>query len=283
MNGDDPERTQLFVPDAATCLAASEIAAALRISPVTAGIRVRDAVTMTTDLCPTLRALEQGRIDRGKARVLAEHCHPLNPEHTAAVQSLVLPTAEQPSTSELRDLTGQAVLTIDPTGSQERHDTAAARRDLTLRAQPDAMATLNAFLPADGAVKIFQISDLLATGTAGAPGDTRGIGARRVDALVDIADQLLTNGFLDLTGYLGTELPDHGTARARGRYADPDLTGNTEPDPGTFGDAATGTGGDAEPGTVDGEPGPARDNGTDDDTNTAATDADTGPTDDQAP
>ena len=59
------------------------------------------------------------------------------------------------------------------------------------------MASLKAYLPADGAVKIFQISDLLATGTAGTPGDTRGIGARRVDALVDIADQLLTNGFLD--------------------------------------------------------------------------------------
>jgi len=233
MNGDDPKRTELFVPDAATCLAASEIAAALRISPVTAGIRVRDAVTMTTDLCPTLRALEQGRIDRGKARVLAEHCHPLNPEHTAAVQSLVLPTAEQLSTSELRDLTGQAVLTIDPTGSQERHDTAAARRDLTLRAQPDAMATLNAFLPADGAVKIFQISDLLATSTAGTPDDTRGIGARRVDALVDIADQLLTNGYLDLTHYIdhpGQTHPDHQQTAAKPAAERPHTaTGTTNP------------------------------------------------------
>jgi hypothetical protein len=73
------------------------------------------------------------------------------------------------------------------------------------------MATLQAYLPADGAVKIFQISDLLATGTAGTPRDGRGIGARRVDALIDIADQLLSNGYLDLTNYLGTELPDHGT------------------------------------------------------------------------
>ena len=52
---------------------------------------------------------------------------------------------------------------------------------------------LKAYLPADGAVKIFQISDLLATGTAGTPGDTRGIGARRVDAL-----ELSTIGYLDL-------------------------------------------------------------------------------------
>ena len=79
-------------------------------------------------------------------------------------------------------------------------------------------------------MKIFQISDLLATGTAGTPGDTRGIGARRVDALVDIADQLLTNGYLDLTGYLGAELPDHGTPRPRGGCPDPDLTRDAEPD-----------------------------------------------------
>ena len=58
----------------------------------------------------------------------------------------------------------------------------------------DAMATLKAFLPADGAVKLFQVSDLLATGTAGAPVTTRGIGARRADALVDLADRLLPTG-----------------------------------------------------------------------------------------
>ncbi len=80
---------------------------------------------------------------------------------------------------------------------------------------PDGMATLKAHLPADGAVKIFQVTDLLATGTAGTPGDNRGIGARRVDALVDIADHLLTHGFVDLTDYLGEELPDHGTPTPR--------------------------------------------------------------------
>ena len=121
----------------------------------------------------------------------------------------MLPTAGDLTTSELRDITGHAVITVDPDGAQERHQVAAARRELALQALPDAMASLKAYLPADGAVKIFQVSDLLATGTAGTPGDTRGVGARRVDALIDIADQLLTNGYLDLTDYLGRELPDH--------------------------------------------------------------------------
>ena len=114
--------------------------------------------------------------------MLTEQCAPLTAEHTAAVQDLVLDAADGLSTSELRELTAQAVITVDPAGAQDRHERAAATRELKLRSQPDAMATLTGYLPADGAVKIFHISDLLATSTAGAADDTRGIGARRIDA-----------------------------------------------------------------------------------------------------
>ena len=207
---EDPNNVEMFVPEAAASLAAAEVAAALRISPVTAGIRVREAETMTTDLAPTLNLLHNGTLDRGKARIIAEHCAPLTPDHKAMLQDLVLPHGGTSTSSELRELAAQAVIVIDPDGADERHKAAAARRDIALSALPDAMATLRAFLPADGAVKIFQVSDLLATGTAGTPGDTRGIGARRIDALVDIADQLLTHGYLDLGNYLGGPLPDHG-------------------------------------------------------------------------
>ena len=213
--GDDDIHTALFVPEAAVSLAAGEIAAALRISPITAGIRVRSAQDMTTVLAPTLTAMETGVLDRGKAMIIAEHCAPLSPEHTTAVQDLVLRRAGSLSNGELRDLTGEAVITVDPDGARERHDHAAARRALVLNALPDAMACLRATLPADGAVKIFQLSDLLATATAGAPDDLRGIAARRADALVDVAEQLLTHGHLDLTGYLGAPLPDHSSPSPR--------------------------------------------------------------------
>ena len=210
ISDDSDEVVQSLVPDAAKSLASAEVAAALRISPVTAGIRVREADSMTTVLAPTLAALENGVLDRGKARIIAEQCDPLKPEDKAAVQELVLPLAGAATSSELRDLTGQAVITVDPDGCEERHKAAAARRELAIKALPDAMATLKALLPADGAVKIFQLADLLATATAGSHGDERGIGARRIDALVDVADQLLTLGSLDLSHYLGNPLPDHG-------------------------------------------------------------------------
>ena len=119
---------------------------------------------------------------------------------------------------------------MDPEGCDERHQAAAARRELAIKALPDAMATLKAFLPADGAVKIFQLTDLLATATAGSHGDNRGIGARRIDALVDIADQLLTLGHLDLSYYLGNPLPDHGSPRTRAAADDSHIDcGDSDP------------------------------------------------------
>ena len=214
---DDPDQVARYIPEAAATLAEAEVAAALRIPCRTAGIRVTEAGTMTGTLAPTLTALEHGVLDRAKARVIADHCRPLTPDQTQDLQELVLPDAGALTTSELREVAGQAVIIVDPDGAENRHQQAAARRELQLQPQPDGMATLKAHLPADGAVKIFQVSDLLATGTAGTPGDTRGIGARRVDALVDIADHLLTHGFVDLTDYLGAELPDHGTPTTRTR------------------------------------------------------------------
>jgi hypothetical protein len=117
------------------------------------------------------------------------------------------------------------VITADPDDAADRHRRAAARREVRVTPGGDAMATLKAFLPADGAVKLFQVSDLLATGTAGVPGDDRGIGARRADALVDLADRLLSDGHIDLTGYLGQPLPDHSQPHPRTDPTRPDHTG----------------------------------------------------------
>ena len=101
---EDPNNVEMFVPEAAASLAAAEVAAALRISPVTAGIRVREAETMTTELAPTLDLLHNGTLDRGKARIIAEHCAPLTPDHKAELQELVLPHGGTSTSSELREL-----------------------------------------------------------------------------------------------------------------------------------------------------------------------------------
>ena len=73
-NDDDPDQVAHFVPLAAASLASEEVAAALRIPCHTAGNRVAEADRMTGVLAPTLNALEQGSLDRVKARVIADHC-----------------------------------------------------------------------------------------------------------------------------------------------------------------------------------------------------------------
>ena len=223
--GDDyHSNVQLMVGEAAGSLAASEIAAALRIAPVTAGIRVREAQALTETFTPAREALENGDLDRGKLRAILEQVHVLPADKIGPVLAQVLPAAVDRSTSEIREIAAQAVITADPDDAADRHRRAAARREVRLTPGSDAMATLKAFLPADGAVKLFQVSDLLATGTAGVPGDDRGIGARRADALVDLADRLLSDGHIDLTGYLGQPLPDHGQPRPRTNPTRPDHT-----------------------------------------------------------
>ncbi|WP_395729456.1 DUF222 domain-containing protein [Nakamurella sp.] len=215
----DDQIVQAMVPEAAQSLAAGEIAAALRIAPVTAGIRVRNAVALTEEFAPAREALEDGVLDRGKLRAVMDQVQVLPAEQIGPVLDQVLPEVADRCTSEIREITAQAVITADPDGATDRHRQAAARRELTLSPGTDAMATLKAFLPADGAVKIFQVSDLLATGTAGVPGDHRGIGARRVDALIDLADRLLSDGHIDLTGFIGQPLPDPTSPTHRPRRA----------------------------------------------------------------
>ena len=196
----DLEVVQTIVTDRAAFLAATEVAAALRISPITAGLRVRKAKELCEQLPDTVAALAAGRIDRGRALLMAERTAVLSPELRLAVQDRVLPLAETRSAGNLRGLLDRAVIAADPAAAEEREQKAQRERELTLLPLPDGMASVKAFAPAAGAVSIFAVADLLAGRTGGV--DDRPVGARRVDAWVDIAEQLLTYGRVDLSGLL---------------------------------------------------------------------------------
>src|SRR5664279_4894553 len=88
----------------AASLAAAEVAAALQISPITAGSRVRKAQDLCDALPATLNALADGRIDRGRAWLIAERTAPLSPSLREAVQDRILPIAEDRSAGNLRSL-----------------------------------------------------------------------------------------------------------------------------------------------------------------------------------
>ena len=236
----DLDTVETLVQERAASLAAAEVAAALQISPITAGSRVRKAQDLCEGLPATVRALAAGRIDRGRAWLIAERTAPLRPSLREAVQDRILPIAEDRSAGNLRGLLDRAVIAADPQAAENRESKAKRERELVLRSLPDGMASVRAFAPADAAMSIFTLADLLAdkTGTD----DDRPVAARRVDAWHDIAEQLLTHGYVDLTDLLDDAEGAPGSAGGAPGEADQNsstagvgaamqATSNPDPDP----------------------------------------------------
>lgn len=102
---------------------------------------------------------------------------------------------------QVRDAVRRAEQTHAPEQALERHDRACAERGVWLRPAADAMAWVNALLPAADAMRVMTAVDALATSCA--PEDPRGADARRADALADLAGAVLDRG----TDLDGTPLP----------------------------------------------------------------------------
>ena len=137
----DLDTVETLVQERAASLAAAEIAAALQISPITAGSRVRKAQDLCDGLPATVDALASGRIDRGRAWLIAERTAPLTPSLREAVQDRILPIAEDRSAGNLRSLLDRAVIAADPHAAENRERKAKHDRELVLRSLPDGMAS----------------------------------------------------------------------------------------------------------------------------------------------
>ena len=210
----DLDTVETLVQERAASLAAAEVAAALQISPITAGSRVRKAQDLCDGLPATAAALADGRIDRGRAWLIAERTAPLTPSLREAVQDRILPIAEDRSAGNLRGLLDRAVIAADPHAAENRERKAKRDRELVLRSLPDGMASVRANAPAEAAMSIFTLADLLADRTGA--DDDRPVAARRVDAWHDIAEQLLTHGYVDLTDLLDHADPTAEPVAAHG-------------------------------------------------------------------
>jgi Domain of unknown function (DUF222) len=165
--------------------AVAEVGLMLHVSAGTAAARVGDAWSLCHRLPATLAALEQGRITLAKARIMDAETANLSPEHTAAVEGQVLAKAGQQTPGQLRAATRRAVLTADPAAARKRAERARRERGVRIWPEPEGMATLSAYLPAEDAVGVFAVLDEYARHSA-VPGDERSVEARRGDALVDL-------------------------------------------------------------------------------------------------
>lgn len=145
-------------------VASAELAAALRVSPRSMGGVLDRAQRLTGGHAGTLWLLEQGFITAAHARVMLDECQ------------VVADRAD-------------VVARLDPEGDAERHERAAALRELRSVPLPDGMAMLTASLTAPEAQTVMAALDAVA---AELPGDSnRSRASGRVDALVLLCSAVL--------------------------------------------------------------------------------------------
>ena len=185
------------VADRSVGVAAAEVAAVLDWSPVTARIRIRirQAMRMVSVL-PAAAALLSGRVDVGRARMVVDRTQVLSPELCGPVERRILRLVRGRSKARLESLVDREVIAADPRAAENRRLAAARDRSVSHRVDKDGMGVITALLPAGAAVVVFTLVDLIAAANKGLDGRT--VDQRRADAVADIADELLTYGFVDL-------------------------------------------------------------------------------------
>src|SRR5581483_10481573 len=131
---------------------AEEVAALLRLAPVTARARVAFAQTLHQRFPDTLKQLEAATITAMHARALLEECQLIADDDTARlIEAAVLPKAAGSTLGQFRRAARRARLRLDSTSEQQRHRAARERRRISIRALDAGMAELLAYLPLDQA------------------------------------------------------------------------------------------------------------------------------------
>jgi len=173
-----------------------EVAAALRLAPVTAHSRIQAARVLATSLPETRMALERGRITPMHARVMAETVIQAGPEAPGdlgrQLESRVLARAMRCSVGELRYAVRTAARRLDSAGASDR--IRRDRRDLDVRVTHDdtGVSTLLARLRTEHAIAVVGAVEGLACDARFRPNDDPaevGVGERRSAALVALVLQ----------------------------------------------------------------------------------------------
>jgi hypothetical protein len=114
--GGFPEQPSEFIGD--------EVAAALTLTGRAADTCLGVALDLAVRLPGTARALDEGIIDRPKARLIAEATRILTDEHAGQVEARILPAAGKQTTGQLRAAVARAILAVDPDAATRRREEA---------------------------------------------------------------------------------------------------------------------------------------------------------------
>ena len=166
-----------------------QVGAALRLSPGYAADRLAVGRTLVDRLPATMALLESGQITYLHARKLAEAVVSFDAKPTGEIEDRALRRAADQTVAQFNAGVRRAVIAADPRRAEQRHTDALAERRVVVIPQPDGMAELWAWLPAEGAALVKTVLDSLASTKT--PGDGRVIDQRRADALIDVFARVL--------------------------------------------------------------------------------------------
>jgi hypothetical protein len=219
-----------------------ELAMALATSRGAAAARLARADALAV-LPGTFAGLRTGELSVPKAYAVVDAVAmaELPAPAAAGVEARVLGRAPEQTPGQLRAALRRAVMVADPAAAGRRHARAVRGRGLDYWELPDGLATLSLRTVAPTVRRLFETADVVAREAATAE-DSRGIDARRADALVDLIDAgtaaiLDPASPLDPTAETAWAPAPAGAADAR--------AGSTTAAVGTGGDSATNPAADA--------------------------------------
>ena len=140
-----------------------EIVAAVRWSPKAARERLEDAQVLATQFPETLELMAAGRVSWPQVNALLGITAGLDPQDARTAQAKVLERMPQQSAAATRKALHRAVLAVDPQAGDKRHTVESKRRRVVLYPEPDGMATVALYAPAQTGAALMAALDVHAT------------------------------------------------------------------------------------------------------------------------
>ncbi|HEY2763094.1 MAG TPA: DUF222 domain-containing protein [Pseudonocardiaceae bacterium] len=176
---------RMAVPDQ---FSADEIRAALVLTRRAADDQFWLAHDLVTRLPAAHAAMDAGRLDEPRARVLSDWTVDLTPEQARAVCDALLPRASTLTTGQLIEQIKKMAIAIDPDWARRRYEHAVADRKVVGYRNPDGSANLSGLnLPVDRVAAASGHIDALAKAAKRA-GDPRPIDHIRADLFLGMTD-----------------------------------------------------------------------------------------------
>jgi hypothetical protein len=173
-------------PEMAFESAAMELRAALRLTRRSAENELELATDLTERLPAIVEAMEDGRLDLRRARVLADGTSHLSGDQARMVVDRVVDTAGQSTTGKLAAKVRKLALSVEPEAAKNRYQQAAANRRFIRESTVDGTANLQLLdCPPNRAGEAFNRVNHIAK-TLNVAGETRTLDQIRTDVALDL-------------------------------------------------------------------------------------------------